>query len=356
MKICLLSGVNIKHMSGASPYLKFFKDKNIDYDIIYIDKYLKPEKINAKNIYRFELKIERGWSRGKKLREYYKFRKYAKEILKNNNYDLVIVWGTETAFLFTDYLIRDFKNKYIINIRDYARLNNKFKYFLMKYLVNSSKFTTISSGGFKEFLPRYNYILMNSVNREIIEKCNVRDKLRNEKEPIRISFIGYVRFYDNDKKLIKALANDERFILQYFGVGSDVLKDFAEKNEIYNIQFLDGFEVEETSKLLDQADIINNLYGYNDVALDTAISIKYHYAINLKLPILVYQNTYMEKISKGVSFVFDDNYENLGDRLYGWYRNINFNRFSEVCENKIKYINSENEKFYSKLQEVIGVS
>ena len=85
MRICILSVVNIKHMSGASPYLHYFEENNIEYDVIYIDKYFKPEKINAKNIYRFELKISREWGRIKKIKEYFKFRSYAKRILKKKS-------------------------------------------------------------------------------------------------------------------------------------------------------------------------------------------------------------------------------------------------------------------------------
>lgn len=354
MKICILSVVNIKHMSGISPYLHYFKENNIEYDVIYIDKYFKPEKIEAKNIYRFELKIDREWNRFKKIRMYYKFRSYAKSILKKNKYDFVITWGTETAFLFSDYLIRNLKNKYVVNIRDYARLDNKLKFKLMNELVKKSKFTTISSRGFEKFLPKFHYILMNSINYKIIDNCTRREGLMDINKPLRISFIGYVRFYDNDKKLLKSLSNDKRFIIQYFGIGSDVLRDFAITNNIENVEFLSSFDVEETGKLLEKADIINNLYGYNDMALDTAVSIKYHYALNLKLPIMVYKNTYMEEISKGIAFVFDDNYEDLGDRIYNWYHNIKFDEFNEICNKKIKVNELENLKFYNKLKESIG--
>ncbi len=352
MKICILSIVNIKHMSAASLYLDYFQQKGIKYDIIYIDKYLKPERINAENIYRFELKIDREWSRIKKISKYFRFRKYAKQILDKNKYDLVITWGTETALLFFDYLISKLKNKYIVNIRDYANLNNKLKYLALKGIVTNSKFTTISSNGFKSFLPKSNYILVHSLNKSVLDKANKRNKLRERFEPIRICFLGYVRFYDNDKKLIDALGNDKRFVLQYFGVGSEVLEAYAKNKSINNVEFVSGFDVEETSKLLDKADIINNLYGYNDIALDTAVSIKYYHAVYLRLPILVYKNTYMESISQNIGYVFDGDYNNLADKLYNWYCNLDFNVFKNKCHEIVERVKCENKKFYDQLDRV----
>ena len=38
-KICILSAVNIKHMSLISIYTKYFKENGMDYDVIYMDKY-----------------------------------------------------------------------------------------------------------------------------------------------------------------------------------------------------------------------------------------------------------------------------------------------------------------------------
>jgi hypothetical protein len=353
MKICILSIVNIKHMSAASLYLDFFKEIGLKYDIIYIDKYLKPEKNNAENIYRYELKIKPEWSRLKKASKYFGFRKYAKQVLIKNKYDLVITWGTETTFLFFDYLIRKQKNKYIVNIRDYANLNNKLKYLLLKNIVSNSRITTISSNGFKSFLPKHDYILIHSLNKSILDKANIRNGLRKKSDPIRICFLGNVRFFENDKKLIDALGNDNRFILQYFGIGSDRLEIYADEKSISNVEFVHSFDVEQTTELLNKADIINNLYGYNDIALDTAVSIKYFYALYLRLPILVYKNTFMEQVSKNIAFVFDDDYRFLGDKIYKWYHFINFNDFNIVCENKIQVIAAENEEFYQELNRVL---
>lgn len=353
MKICFLSIVNIKHMSGASVYTDFFQEQKIQYDIIHIDKYFLEEETEAENTYKFELEIQKKWSKFKKIRQYFKFRKFAKEIIKKNKYDLVIVWGTEASLLFSDYLLTYIKNKYILNIRDYANLNSQFKYLLLKQLVRNSCFTTISSKGFENFLPKEEYVIVNSLNFSVLRNSNVRLGLNVQEGPLKVCFIGYVRFIENDKRLLDALGNDKRFIIQFFGIGSNELKKYSKERNITNIEFVDSFDVKQTSELLNKADIINNLYGNNDIALDTATSIKYFYSIYLNLPILVYKNTHMEKITKEFSFVFDGDYSRLGDRIYEWYRNIDFKEFSSSNRKILSELTEENDIFYRKLNRFI---
>lgn len=43
MKVCILSAVNIKHMSLITLYTEVLKQQGIEYDIIYMDKYGEDE-------------------------------------------------------------------------------------------------------------------------------------------------------------------------------------------------------------------------------------------------------------------------------------------------------------------------
>lgn len=339
-------------MSLISLYTSYLESNNIEYDIIYMDKYGTKEASNAKNIYRHECKIDRSWSKAKKIKSYLSFRKYAKKILIKEKYDFVIVWGIETSIMFVDYLVLSMKNKYILNIRDYPLIEKKLVFTLLKRIIKASKFTTISSVGFRKFLPSHNYIMMHSLNKNVLDELQQRKKLRGKSEVIRVCFLGYVRFFEQDKKLMDALANDDRYVLQFFGVGSEILREYAVKNNIKNVEFIQSFNVEETSKLLERADIINNLYGNESLSLTTAVSIKYYYAVYLRLPILVYEDTYMGEISNDIGFIFDENYTDLAERLYDWYHGINFKEFNRACENILKTVDYENQQFLNILNQV----
>lgn len=357
MKIAIVSIVNIKHMSLISLYTDIFDKKNIKYDLVYIDKYNVYEKNNANNIYKYILDIERTDSKIKKIKKYLGFRKYVKNVISKNKYDLLIIWKTETALLLFDLLLFKFSNQYILNIRDY--FNEKFKviYLLENIIVQNSIYTTVSSKKFLEFLPPSDrYIYVNSLNPYIYEASKKQRQIFKVDKTIRLCFIGYVRFYEEDKKLLRALKNDERFVVQYFGSGSEVLESYAKENSIGNVEFISGFDSAETLKLLKKANVINNLYGNKNIALDTAISIKYYYSIFFKMPLLVYKNTYMEEITRdtGHAFIFDGNYENLAERIYDWYINLNEENINNNLNNKLEKIKKENLLFYNKLVTVIN--
>lgn len=333
-KICILSTVNIKHMTMISIYTEYLEKNNIEYDIIYVNKYQEKEFINAKNIYAYNLNINREWSMVKKFTKYYKFKSYAKDIIKNNKYDFIIVWNSFTAFMFCEFLSNKYKNKYCINIRDYAYEKYLPIYLKMKKVIKSSSFTSISSNGFKQFLPNHDYIMVHSLNNKILKNCMPKKALRKKEDPIRITFIGYVRFFENDKKLIDALGNDKRFIVQFFGEGSQVLKSYANEKKYKNIICKGRFEPNQTQDLLREADIINNLYGVGKIALDTALSIKLYYSVHLNIPILVFKNTYMSKISKqyGIGYEIDeDGFDDLGDKIFEWYHTLNQKEISRNC-------------------------
>jgi len=354
MKICILSTVNIKHMSLISLYTDYFDRKNIAYDLIYIDKYDEEEKITAQNIYKYIIKVERNWNRLKKLFIYLGFRRYAKSVINANKYDFIIVWNTFTALMFTNFLSTIMKKKYCINIRDYCMEKNPIVYQRVKKVIKNSLFTTISSNGFKKFLPKNDYILVHSYNSQLLNTCLPKTSLKKHGEPIHICFIGYVRFYEADKKIISAFANDNRYIIQYFGEGSQYLADFAKKNNIRNVEFCNGFQVEETKKYLERADVLNNLYGYGNMALDTAVSIKYYYALHMNIPILVYKGTYMEQISceSGIGFAVGSDLNSLADDFYNWYHQLDFKELSIKCKKSLEDIKNANLKFYQRLDQI----
>lgn len=356
MKICILGAVNIKHMTLISHYLDNIDlDKN-KVDIIHVDKYGINEEIENVTMYKYPIKINAKWSKLRKAKEYYKFKPYAKKIISQNNYDLIIVWGTYTGHLFKDFLVKKYSNRYILNIRDYFYEKNKMIYYRMKKMVENSLITTISSDGFLEFLPSSEkYQVIYSFNEKVLKNCE-RQKDISIDRPLKISFIGNNRFFEVNKKFMQSLKNDNRFLLQYFGTGSNILKDYALENNINNTKFIDGFPIEKTGELLNETDILNNVYGNNDIALDTALSIRLYYAIYLNKPILTSENTYTSKKAKELNLGLDININNgtsFGDEILKWYNNLDLNEINKLTEEELIRINDTNKEFYIKLRKVL---
>ncbi|WP_277956746.1 hypothetical protein [Staphylococcus lugdunensis] len=217
MKIAILGATNIKHMSLISHYLDHIDLKNNQVDILYTDKYGIDEKFEGlTNYYKYTVNIDSNWSLARKALKYYSFKSYAIDIIKHNNYDFLIVWGSYTGHLFKKFLTKYYKGRYILNIRDYFYEKNRVVFARMTQLVNFSYMSTISSDGFLKFLPKSKkYQVVYSYNSKIINQAKSEKNIVLQK-PLKISFIGNVRFLDINKKILKELKNDSRFLIQYF--------------------------------------------------------------------------------------------------------------------------------------------
>jgi hypothetical protein len=350
-KICIIGAFNLKHMTLISLYTTIFEKHNIPYDIIYLDKYSQKENTKANNIYVYRSNFNREWGIFRKIIEYWKFSRYAKKKIKENNYEKIILWQTFTSFLLFDLLLFRYKNKYVLNVRDYFFEKNKLVFLLQKILIKNSIFTTISSVGFKRFLPKYPLVNVHSINKSLLNSNFIRKGL-NKNGKIKIGFIGNNRFFEQGIKLMNSLKNDERFELWFCGINSDILKKYAEDNHIVNCKFIDAFEPESTNDILLNFDLINNLFGNNHESVKTLTSIRLYYSAYYKIPILVNTDTYMSSILEDypIGYVVDWSKSDLGDRLYSWYNSIDFNEFSYHCEKFIRKALEENKDFEEKVK------
>lgn len=353
-KICILSTYNLRHMTLSSLYTDYMDKIGIKYDIIYIDKYHEDEKSNAENVYKFDLYIKKEWSFARKWIHYWKFKKFAKDILLENQYDFIIVWNEFTGYMFADVLKKYFPQKYCLNIRDYHYNNIFFVNNTLKKAIKNSVFATISSEAFKTFLPEHNYLMIHSMNRKYVEKCKPKEKLREINENIEILFIGNMCFPENVYKIIDSLGNDMRYTLNFVGSGTEFIGPYIQDKNITNVKYHGRFEAEQTPDFLESADIIYNLYGVGNTFVDTLLSIKLYYAVYLNIPILVFKGTYMEKISEkcGIGYAIDkDGFISLGDELFTWYHNLSQLEIKHKCESFIEEIDDSHNQLLNVMKE-----
>lgn len=348
-KIAILSATNIKHMSLISLYTEILNNHNVPYDIIYMDKYDEDEPFECAHKYRYVNLIGRKWPKIFKRIKYMMFVPYAIRILRRNKYDFIIVWNDVAIFMFAEYLGRFMKGKYCLNVRDDMEYRNPLYKRMYKRCFANSAFNTISSKGYLTFLPKSaSYIPINSLNLSVLKGMKIHERMRQNTEPIRIGYIGYVRFFERNQQLMEIFANDPRFELHYYGKNANVLKEYAEQKGIKNTAFHDSFPVQDTKQYLEKIDIINNLYGNETVNLRTAISIKFFHALYSRIPILVNTGTYIGEIATqlGVGFYverIDD--KTLPDRLFAWYRKIEFEKLNKACDKFLEDAMKENAIF-----------
>lgn len=347
-KIAILSAVNIKHMSLISLYTSILKKRGIDYDIIYMDKYGEDEEIDCLNKYRYVNIINQKLPIIIKKIKYMFFLPYAKKILKRNNYDFIIVWNDLAIFMFANFLSKCYKGKYSLNVRDNMYYEKDLFKNRYKKVFRNSAFNTISSKGYLDILPQdCEYIQINSLNLSVLDGMDIHRGLRNLNEPIRIGFIGYIRYYERNKKMLDVFKNDSRFELHYYGKNAHILEGYAKKNNIENAVFHDSFPVSDTGKYLSKVDMINNLYGNDTINVRKAISIKFFHALYARIPILVNTNTYIgeEAVNIGYGFYFDEIDEYNKDMLFNWYHGLDFQRMDQIAVRYLDEAIKENKNF-----------
>lgn len=357
MKVCFLSTVDFSRMTAATVYCEYLKNNSIQFDIIYVDRkgQQAPNPYGAKKEYGYIPKSNIKWNPVQKfIIGYIPFRKYAIKIIEDNKYDFIIIWNELTAFLFSDIVRKRFKKKYCINIRDYQY----FDYRLIRNRINkaviNSYFTTLSSFCYEKYFDHDNVYLLYGTKISGID--SIERKTKVEKGPINLLYIGQIGFLDYVYKIIDALGNDSRFNLIFAGAGSDIVMNYAVDKNINNIECYGRFTPDETIKYLNKGDILYNLYGTNSKHLTMAISLKYYYSLYMRIPIMVFDNTAMAVMSKKSHNGIILNQEDMGDlanRMYSWYKNIDFGELQEGCNKMITAINGMQENIYRKLDEVL---
>ena len=347
-RVAILSCVNIKHMSLISLYTDILKREGVSFDVIYMDKYGEDEEIDCNQKYRFVNKINRNWPRIIKKFMYWMFKPWACRILKKNNYDFIIVWNDLAIFLFADFLSKNFKGKYCLNVRDNMYYDkSKYKKMFERCFSNSS-FNTISSRGYLDILPSdATYHPIHSLNLSVLKGMKIHTRMRTKDEKIRIGFIGYVRYFERNQKLLDCFANDPRYEVHYYGKCADVLKEYAEANSINNAVFYDSFPVSETAKYLENIDIMNNLYGNATLNVRKAISIKLFHSLYARIPILVNTDTYIGEVATtlGIGYYVTEFTDQFKDDLYQWYHSLNFDKLRSSCDEYLAKAMKENNEF-----------
>ena len=325
-RIAVVLGCNIHWAPYYYRYEKLLLQNKVDFDVIMWNREGRKEKIKG-NLLEFSVPDTSNDHNPRKVGKFFSYANFVRKMIKNGNYSKVVFLGLQGCALTLNagFFSHQYKRQYWVDIRDYHYEWFKPYYMLEKLAIDNSFYAVISSSGFEEFLPPHKYGKIHNIDPMMEDIVSKYSPIKSEK--IRISFIGNVRYYDENVRIIDRLGNDDRFVLQYFGPGGEQLGAYCKDHGIYNVHFEGAFDQDKTRELYEKTDIINNVYGNRLVETKTALSNKLYYSLYLELPILVSPNTYMEKISKDKSFSisFQDTVD-FADKLYLWYENFQRNK------------------------------
>lgn len=358
IKIGLVSFIAPYTIPYINIYLDKIKNSGAECDIVFWDRDGNfAQKKNGFVSYIPYSKTSRpSDSKIKRYFQYISVIRFIRKQLKNQNYDKVVFLQTHAAVACEGIILKRYKRRYIIDIRDFTLENLSIFRKIEKKVIMNSYCTVISSHGYEAFLPKHDYVIAHNytpVDKKIVEEIKAKKVTNN---CINISFIGYVRFYEMAKKLIKLFANDERFNISYIGTGALALESFCKENDIRNVTLHDKFQPSETANFYKDCDLINNLYGNHNRYLDYALSNKLYYAAQFEIPILVSEETYSSEIAEkyhlGISWDPDENM--AVDKLYRKICNFDRDAMRESAKEFLSLVLDENGVFERKIEDFIN--
>lgn len=353
IKACILSVADLRHMTCANYYCEYFKKNGIPFDIICMQRY--PDKSNSIyecELYQYKKFINTHASIFSKFKAFIDFKKYANEIIENNKYDFIVVWGENASWLFRNELIKH--GNYCINIRDYLFGFNRIFEHSLKKVLKCSKFNVVPSPKCMNYLNE-EYILMLNKDYQVFNCYSKPKKFIKNNGKIIITYMGLIKEYQAAfEKILLYFKNDSRFILRFYGNGADTdLKEFALRNSVLNTQFYGAFSPELTASILEETDIINSIYGNTNSGVLDAVGVKESYAPLLHIPVISDKGCYFANLSEkygfGKGFGIE---ENMNDYIYDWYSKINDCDFDTGCNLYSKYVEETNKKIEMELDSV----
>lgn len=357
-KICIVSFCNIYVLPYARTYLDSITQNGSECTLLFWDRDGvhgdNDDYPNCKKLV-YSKKIAADASRLTKIFCYRQAIGFIRKALRTQSFDGAIFLQTHAAVVCQDILRKEYFKRYIIDIRDYTCENIGVYRGLEEKAIKAAYQTVISSPAYAEFLPKQNYVVAHNYSEfpsELVHAVRERP-VKKADEPINITFIGTVRFFDINREVLNLFANDNRFQINYYGTGSEVLRGYCEENRITNVDFCGSFQPNQTTELYEKTDLINNLYGNHRNTLDYALSNKLYHSAQFCIPILVCPETYMERVSSqyNMGFVFDVNDNSSPDRLIKWYKEFDRSLMRKGCDEFIDVVKKENVAFYEMIQQ-----
>ncbi len=355
MKVLIVAFHSRTMTPYSLPYETAIKKTGNIYDIIFFDRFTNGQVEHNEHEYIIHRVCPLGGDKLKKIIPMLSFRNSVIKIIKKENYDKIIILNTLPGVLLKDILLKQYKGKYIFDIRDYTYEKYSFYRKVVNSLVENSAFSTISSAGFLSFLKQNKKIIINHniSNEEFVKQS---PSLSSDKVPIVLAFIGALRYSEMNSQLAKML-RDTKYFLSFIGISNIEwhVEDYCQRNHIYNVRFSGSFDNTKKPELYNEVDIINALYGNNSIEVTSALPNKLYDCVLFKKPIVVSAGTYLAKVVEkyGLGVVVSD-LSNIKADLDYYVQKFSAELFVKNANKFLALVKEDQNVFYKALNTFLG--
>ena len=345
---------DLRYCPYLARYTERLNEAQTEYEVLFWNR--SSLKVDVPENYKFYGRPSaENLGKVKKLADFWEFRRWVKKRLAVSRPDGIIFLSTLSGVFLWDVAKR-YRKKYIFDIRDYSYEHIAPFLRTEKTIIRDSFFTAISSKGFLDFLPEYDYVIAHNFNRSDMTESFLFER---QPEPYPIVWNGTVRYFDYQKKFLDVFKNDPRYLMVYHGTGAELdrYKEYCRENGITNVRFTGPYDNRDKGKLVRNAAFLNNCYGGGSVANEVkyAVSNRFYDGLVYHIPQIVECGGYKGDETKrlGVGFCAEPT-EDLPDRLWEYYRSFDARQFDKACECAIREILQEDDLYIQKIDDFIN--
>ncbi len=347
MKVLIIAPNSLRYCPYAFFYINLLKQKGIDFDVAYADRYALNEQ------YDFNTAVF-NWDKSKsRLSQFYKYRKFLSKLIKTGKYDKAVALTTLMAVLLNDILAKRFKDNYIVDVRDFTYENYGIYRYFEKKAIKKSRVTVISSDRFRDFLPEFDYTSIYNVPENLESDSTFTPK--KEGDILKISYVGSIAYTAQCEKLLRLVEKDDRFRFELHG--NDMKGDYFEKlikaENIKNTRYFGAYLPEEKADIVKACDVLFNAYGNGSPLLLCALSNKLTDAAIFKKAVLNSPNTFMHQKLDFCSFASDLNDIEDLDRLYNWYLALDGEKVDKFYADMVAEIKETNKNAVNTVLDIL---
>jgi hypothetical protein len=349
MKILMVGFSKLARMPYANIYLEALANMGNEIHLLYWNRDEEEEVLNRKDIdcyHEFKLRQDDEVAKLTKIPNFLRYRRFAKRLLRENSFDLLIVMHTMPAILLWEELRGRYSGRYILDFRDLTL--ERFALFrrVVHSIAERSAAVLVSSDAFRGYLPDHGAIYTSpNLDLDLLDHRGVRRDAPRNVAPIRIRYWGLVRHEQVNRAIIDQLGNDQRFQLHYHGSGgrtAERLKRHIADRGIANVHFHGAYLPGERYAFAVETDLLLNAYE-NDATTVHAMGNKFYDGIALYLPQLCSAGSYMgDRVARSkVGLAADPFREGYGELIDTYYKGIVWEEFEANCDQELTTVMSE---------------
>lgn len=341
MKILLIAFSKVKYAPYIDFYLHTLDSNGCQVHLLYWNRDGEKENLShlkGITLHEFRTMQEDDVAKYRKIRNFLRFRRFAKNLLRTEHFDALIVLTSLPAVLLSALLTRRYAGRYIFDYRDVTYEHLPFYRRRIHQVARRAAGIFISSEGFRDYLTpdtAHKTYLTHNLRPEDLRHW---ERENSPSKVIRLAFWGCLRDEPLNRRLVDVLSSDSRFELHYYGREqrtSRSLQEYARKCGAKNVFFHGEYDPKDRHAFARETDLLHNMFS-NDT-MQPAVSNRYYDGTLFHIPQLCFSGSRMGELCEaaGIGIAADPFGADFSDRIYRWYTHLDRGAFERACEQEI---------------------